>query len=259
VGAAPITTESITLRRFDFSETSQVAHLLTRSAGRLNGLAKGIKRSKRAALFDLFSYGRLSFVRKPAGQLQLVTEYDAIETFPGIRSSLERWHAALYFLELAIEMAPEGDPTNPALFDALLSGLRGLEAGEPESSRAIVVCFELEFLAHAGFAPRVASCLGCGTAVEKAKEPLRFVPGDGGFLCASCFLEPKPALATPVTKGALRILESLARRSTPAGEPIRAPKVPDDAVEELRAVLDAHVRAMIEKDLKTARFLRGGR
>jgi len=255
LAAAPVTTESITLRRFDFSDTSQVAHLLTRGAGRLNGIAKGIKRSKRAALFDLFSYGRLSYIGKPAGQLQLVTEYDAIETFPGIRSNLKRWHAALYFLELAHEMAPEADPTNPGLFDRLLSALRGLEAAEPEAAPAIVLCFELEFLALAGFAPRIASCLGCGASIERAEEPLRFVPGDGGFLCAKCFVEPKPALAQPVAKGALRILESLARRETPAGEPLRAPKVPAEALSRLRAVLDAHVRAVIEKELKTPRFL----
>lgn len=255
MGAAPLITESITLRRFDFSDTSQVAHLLTRGAGRLNGLAKGIKRSKRAALFDLFSYGRLSYVAKPAGQLQIVTEYDAIETFPGIRSSLPRLHAALYFLELAIELAPEGDPTNPALFDRLLSGLRGLEDAPAGAAKALVLCFELEFLALAGFAPRVASCLACATEIDKAREPLRFVPGDGGFLCADCFREPKPVLAQPVAKPALRVLKSLLARATPAGEPLRAPKVPGELVAELRAVLDAHVRAVLEKDLKTARFL----
>jgi len=254
--ASPVTTESLTLRRFDFSDTSQVAHLLTRSSGRLNALAKGIKRSKRAAIFDLFSHGRLTFLPRPSGQLQLVTEYDAIATFPAIRASLPRLHAALYFLELAIEIVPEGEP-NAAAFDTLLSGLRGLEAEAPASAPALVLSFELEFLSLGGFAPRAGSCLSCGKDVGRAPEPFRFSPGEGGFLCRDCFAArgPKPALAAPVARAALKILESLSRRETRAGERMTAPKLPDGAIPPLRSLMDAHVRATIEKDLKTARFL----
>ena len=43
----PVETDALVLRRFDYSETSQIARLYTRSEGRLSVIAKGIKRPNR--------------------------------------------------------------------------------------------------------------------------------------------------------------------------------------------------------------------
>jgi recombinational DNA repair protein (RecF pathway) len=70
--AVVTTTEAIVLRRFDFSENSQVGHLFTRQLGRVSVLARGIKRpgpDLRGPL-DLFSRAETR-LRQRRGDLQL--------------------------------------------------------------------------------------------------------------------------------------------------------------------------------------------
>ena len=79
-------TEALVLRRFDYSETSQIARLYTRSDGRLSVIAKGIKRPNRdlQGPLDLLCLADVAFAGGPETELLVLRRYHVVTGFPGL-------------------------------------------------------------------------------------------------------------------------------------------------------------------------------
>src|SRR5512146_2296347 len=107
--------QAITLRRLDYSETSQVLLFLTRDHGPRRLLAKGIKRGtkkKFATGIDLLEHGRVVFSSRTPGDSSLGTlmEWQQINLYIGLRTELARLYAAQYAAEVTAAMVEEADP-----------------------------------------------------------------------------------------------------------------------------------------------------
>jgi DNA repair protein RecO (recombination protein O) len=181
-----IETDALVLRRFDYSETSQIARLFTRSHGRISVIAKGIKRPNRdlQGPLDLLCHARVSFAPRPEAELLVLRSYHVVTGFPGLRDVLERLIAAFYLAELLCEGTRDHDP-DPPLFDLWLESFRALETSDPAGCDAIVLRAELGFLELGGFLPSLEACVHCRTALSPG-DPGRLVPGRGGVLCGAC-------------------------------------------------------------------------
>ena len=157
-----VETEAIVLRRFDYSESSQVAHLFTLHDGRVSGLAKGIKRPNAALKgpLDLFFRARVSYRRRRGTSLHLITRYEPITAHRRLRTRLERLYAAFYVTELAYDGTREDDP-NPELFAGLAASLEALSAASSAAVPAVVAATELGYLASTGLMPLVDACVRC--------------------------------------------------------------------------------------------------
>ncbi|HKB17274.1 MAG TPA: DNA repair protein RecO, partial [Planctomycetota bacterium] len=68
--------DAIVLRRFEYGETSRIAHLLTRERGRISVLAKGAHREKSPFLGALDHLNRIAVVysHRPGREVQILTE-----------------------------------------------------------------------------------------------------------------------------------------------------------------------------------------
>ena len=92
------------LRCTDYSESSQVAAILTPDLGQIHVLAKGTRRPRkdgRGAL-DLLNYCDLVLAQRPPGQLHILAEWSLREMFPRLRASLGCIWAACYAVEVAL-------------------------------------------------------------------------------------------------------------------------------------------------------------
>ena len=74
--------EALVLRRSDFLEADRRLTLLTPDRGRLNVVAKGVRRptSRMAGHLELFTLARVFVVRRRS--LDLVVQAETVETFP---------------------------------------------------------------------------------------------------------------------------------------------------------------------------------
>ena len=181
--------EALVLRVRDYSETSQIAALWTSAHGRVTGIAKGIRRDKRAAFDGPFEPGcryEVGFYPRPRGEgLCILSEASLSRRFERFRNALETWWAFSEAAEAVLLLTQEMDP-----HAGVLEALQDLLVGGSLSS------FQMRLLETTGHAPAVDRCAGCGAAIpEKARSGFAFWVG--GAVCGDCERGAGPVAVLP--------------------------------------------------------------
>jgi len=127
-------TPAIVLRTRDYMESDRIVTLLTEQAGKLGGIAKGAKASRRRFEHRLepFSHVMLYFRRRPHGQLVFITRAEAAGLEPfRLEDNLGRLALGAYMLDLADALTSEDAEASGAyrLLAEALSALGAVEAG----------------------------------------------------------------------------------------------------------------------------------
>lgn len=248
-----IETVGIVLRRFDYGDSSQIAHLITPAEGRVSVLAKAIKRPNPylKGPFDLFQLARLTFRPGRESDLGLLKRFEPITGFPGLRRSLPAIYGAFYLVDLFWEAIRE-NAGDPAAFQLLARALSALEDQGAGVSSAIVLAVELGLLETMGLAPALESCAHCGRPAPEGA--LRLRPQAGGFICSAC---PSGAgLVMELSGGDLRLLQSLWRAGPAHAERLRLTR---GQHRTLRRFMTEVVQAGFDRVFKTELFVRDAR
>ncbi|WP_341887585.1 DNA repair protein RecO [Variovorax sp. YR752] len=153
-GAAPLA--AYVLHRYDWSESSLILDLFTRTVGRVAVVAKGAKKphSNLRAVLLPFQRINVSLGRLPegegAGDIQTLRQAE----WAGGAAMLTgaALFSGFYLNELLMKLLARHDP-HPALFDAYAQTLPGLGAGEDERTQAALRAFELTLLKEIGLLP----------------------------------------------------------------------------------------------------------
>ncbi|MCP4592924.1 MAG: DNA repair protein RecO [bacterium] len=184
---ASIKDTGVTLRRLDFSESSQVMVFFTRAHGKVRAIGKGIKRSTRtrfAVGIDLLEVGDMVLSVRQARQEALATlvEWKAQRALAGLRERLGRLYAAQYAAETTTALLEDWDP-HPLLFDGLLTLLDGLCTAE--AVLPPTVAYQALLLHQVGAWPEFAVCVAC-RRTPATEGDLYFSSHEGGLLCRDC-------------------------------------------------------------------------
>ena len=195
-------TEAIVLRILDYGESDRIVTFCTSEFGKLRGIAKGARRSRKRFVNALepFSCSQILFSRRGPDSLALIESSDVICHFPAIRADLEKTLSASYLIDLTDQFTLE-DKKNEELFRLLLGFLHLLEAVPPRE--ALLRFFEIRLLKLSGYDPFLDHCLICKTPLDK-ETAYRFKSADGGLTCLAC--RPEGPDAIPVSLGTIRTL-----------------------------------------------------
>jgi DNA repair protein RecO (recombination protein O) len=175
---------ALVLSVIPFRESSIIASLLTRSQGRVSGIAKGVRRSpkapltlERGLLVELFLYV------KPHRDLHTIAEASVANYFPSIRADLGKLALRDAVLELVLKSAAASE-SHPELFDFALATLEHLEAAsaDPLPVSALWNFFH-GWARLLGFHPDLKCCRRCGG--DAAQGGLLAID-KGGIVCAAC-------------------------------------------------------------------------
>ena len=109
--------EGIVIKRQNFGEAGKIITLFTREKGKINLLAKGIRKttSKRAGSLELFNRVKISAV-KGRGELDTLTEVLLVENFARWRKYLGRITIAYQLCEVVDRLTPDRQP-HPEIFE----------------------------------------------------------------------------------------------------------------------------------------------
>lgn len=171
-------TNAVVLRTYKLKEADRIVVMMTEHEGKVRAIAKGARKSKRTgALLDSMAHIDVQLYRGK-GDLDTVTQVQAIDTFMSIRSDLDRFTRAASFLEATDYVTPDREP-HDRLYRMLVGALRTVAKDNPTLTSA---GFFLKLLALEGLEPVFDRCINCG-----ATEPLvAFDPINSGTKCSSC-------------------------------------------------------------------------
>ena len=202
--ATPQHSLAIVLRWRSYGESDKIVTFLTQDCGKLTGIAKGAKRSRRrfANSLEPLARVRVYFRRRPQATLAFVESCDLLSS-PGSLVEPLRFAYGSYLIELTDQLTVEDHPVRE-LYALLEEALAALEA-RPATS-AFLRSFELQLLVRAGFAPPLDRCSQC-QRVLLATGPAFFHINHGTFRCSGC--RGQEDALVPVTDGVLPQLNSL--------------------------------------------------
>jgi DNA repair protein RecO (recombination protein O) len=177
-----IQTPAIILTVKDIGEADRLVTFLTPAKGRLTGLAKHAKKSRKrfANVLEPLNRVDLFLSARAGGDLEFLQKGELVQAFPTLRRDLPRLGAAAVLAELAAELASPPEASGP-VFAALEEALVRLENVQPPAS--LLVSRALHLLKLGGYGFHLSACLICG---QEPGPPLYFSIPRGALVCGRC-------------------------------------------------------------------------
>ncbi len=234
---ATIKDNAIVLRLMDWSETSQIAVLLTREHGKLSATAKGAKRQTPSVMakfsggLELLSRGEAVLMTKPTRELANLIEWDLADGCWPVRRDLRAFELAMYSVDLAHHLLHDHDP-HPASFDALAKCLQS------PTDPAALLRYQWALIDDCGYRPTIDRDVQTGEALPDGVQTLGFSATAGGLV-----IDNGAGDRWRVRRGTIELLAALQD-----GQPIDASA---EGVDRANRLLCAYARTILDKHLPT--------
>ncbi len=191
--------EAVVLRSIRLGEADRIVTLVTPRHGKVRAVAKGVRRTRSRFGGRLEPLTQVSVLCWKGRELDIVTQAEVLDNFRAVREELDRLAAASAMLEVADQVAQEGQP-GPELYRMLVGALRTLASppAPPTGPPPLIVpAFFWKLLVLEGSAPILDACARCGATGDLVAFDL----GEGGVLCRSC---RRGAAVSPEALGLVR-------------------------------------------------------
>ena len=238
-------TEAIVIKKTKLGEADRILTLLTPGRGKLQAVAKGVRRprSKLSGHLELLSHSQVSLAR--GRNLDTITGSQTLDAFLPLRESLERTAYGLYLAELVNQFTPE-EAGAEALFRLLLDTLQ--ELCQADISELLLRRFELRVLEIAGYRPELNVCASCHKPLTERGNA--FSPDAGGVVCPLC--RSTRTLAYPISEVAVQTLRFLQENDYPG---VRSLRVEGPVSREVEAVLRSYLGYLLEREIRSTAWL----
>jgi len=196
--------QAIILRSRAYGESDKIVTFLTSDAGKLTGIAKGAKNSRRrfANCLDPFTCVRVHFRVRAGASLVFMDSCDLLRP-PAEFTDPIKFAYGSYLTELVDQLTAEAQPVNE-LYALLAEGLEELRNGA--ATAAFLRGFELRLLHGAGYGPELRHCTRCHRVLEPAGRAF-LDPVHGSILCGNCRAVGESFI--PVAGQTLSVLEAI--------------------------------------------------
>ncbi len=244
----------ICLRKFEYSETSQILTLFGREHGLVRVMAKGAHRRTKAGAskfdggIDLLDKGQAVFTYEPSRELQTLTEWRLFDGHLELRKDLRSIYLALYAAELISVLFEAHDP-HPNLFDRFEQTLKALATPRREE---MFLAFELELLREGGYLPELNACIACGQVIDNGAAG-GFSPARSGVICRNCESVIHDRLS--LDPRLLRLMQTLLRLPRQQGTIQRLPQLTRHQTDPLNRILAAHIQHTLGRRLKLVDYV----
>jgi len=245
------TTNAIVIRSLNYGESDKILTFFSKDFGKLKGIAKGARRSRKRFqnALGLFSHLRLIFFDKEGMGLVRAESCDILHSFPKIKEDLKKILYGSYYLELVNEMAGEREANSEA-FGLLLSFLSNLEEMDPQEEQLRL--FEIRMLSLFGYRPNMGKCGLCKKGWEDLQEipTVFFSLEKGALVCERCSKMWNNLI--PLSLGTARLIEKISQMELSKIQRLRFTL---QALSESRELLPKFISYQLGKELKSLKTL----
>ncbi len=188
-------TEAIIIDSIDYGESDRIVSMYTALYGKIRGMAKGAKRSRKRFPNTLETFYHVVAEVTVRKGLYWIHHCSLVEGFYGIREEIERFTYGGLFLEMVTRFTGEGHPVD-GLFPLLLGYLRRLDRAEDPAT--LTLTHSIRLLDLLGYRPVLSRCVRCEGEIGEALFDYR----QGGTVCHGC-----KEGAIPISQGLLKALQ----------------------------------------------------
>lgn len=233
---------AVVIGAMDYREADRIVTLFTLEHGRVRGIARGARKSRRRFGASLELFARVRARLQLRDGLSPLLEADLVTVYPGIRRDLPRIALAGYCCELVDHFLPDGMP-NPRLFRLLVTLLEHLDqsAAAPEDRRF----FEVNLLNILGYRPPLDACPACGADLGLTGGLLA---GGGmhGIPCPTC-----ANTGRSISSATIQALRKSLRTGRFGAVPFTG-----ESLTEAGELLDRAIAGHLHRPIKSLAFLR---
>jgi DNA repair protein RecO (recombination protein O) len=241
--------EAFVLGTTELGEADLIVTLLTERHGKVRGVARAARRSRRrfGGLLEPLTRVRASWFGREGRDLQRLDNLDGVRSFAAMQAEPLRQAACAVLAEVASGFSHEGqaDPEEFRLLGAVLDALE--QDGPP---RLLLRYFEYWTLRVHGLLPDLTRCALCGAPLAAAR-PVRVSRGRGP-LCDACprLADEREAMLGTSDRAFLDAARSLGPAALGRARP------PLRAARALETLLRGALEAFAERSFRTYRHFR---
>lgn len=236
--------EAIVLRSYPLREADLLVAFFTRAEGKVRGVARAAKKSKRrfGGALEPLTYVRVWYEDRERQELARVDSCEVLESPLAERVDYPRAVALGYVAEVLEQLLPEREASD-AMFRLALSVLGQLRAG---AIWMPLTYFDLWMVRLTGLLPELGACIACGKALNGSRA--YFHPLADGLMCAA----DKRLASAEMSKESRALAAEMFR--APIEQFAGAPW-PRQRAAELRKFLEQRIELHLEKKLVTGAML----
>ncbi len=208
--------EAIVLRTYPLGDADRLVSVLTRTDGRLRGVAQGARRPKSrfGAALEPLTYLRLWFYQTETRDLVRIRQCEILESFLDVHSDYRSSLVMSLAAEITDAVIPEREPQDAA-FRLLLHVVRGLR--QTHQASLALGYFLVWTIRLAGWLPDLDRCSSCGRPVipgppfaasSVSPEPMYWSLSQPGLCCSQCRRPGMHELTADTLAAARRMLSA---------------------------------------------------
>jgi DNA repair protein RecO (recombination protein O) len=239
--------EAIVLRTYPLREADLLVTLFTRAEGKVRGVARSAKKSKRrfGGALEPLTYVRAFYEDRERQELVRLDACEVLESPLATEVSYSRAVGLAHVAELLDELLPDRE-ANDAVFRLTLSVLHGMMGSDVWMP---VTYFELWLTRLVGFLPELTECIVCGQSLNGSRAYFHALAD--GLMCPA-----DKRLASSEISSESRLLATQMFRAPV--ESFAGMPWPKQQAADLRKFLIQILQRHIEKKLVTAGMLEKG-
>lgn len=238
--------EGVVLRHKEWGEADRLLTLFTRELGKIQAIAKGVRKPRSRKAGHLEPFTRASMLLARGRDLYILTQAEAIETFTALKNDLVNLGYGFYVIETLTSFTYE-EGENRSLYRLLVNTLTRLNRGD--DPKLATHYYEIRLLDFAGFRPHLFVCAQCESKI--LAEDQFFSALQGGVLCPNCGRRSPDS--QPISKDALRYLRHFQRSSY--RDVLRA-RIKPAINTEIENLISFYMTYTLERTLYTPSFLK---
>lgn len=240
----PKQSEALILRTYPFHEADLLVTLFTRAEGKVRGVAKSAKRSKRrfGGALEPLTHVVAHWEEKEKQELARLDSCDVIASPLATEVTYPRVVALSYVAEVIDQLLPDHEPSDD-IFRLALSVIRRLQG---DSLWMPLTYFDLWMVRLIGLLPDLSHCMACGATLNGSRAYFHALAD--GLLCA----RDKRLASTEISADSRALAAEMFRAPL---ESFDGPPWPRQRAADLRKFLAQRIQRHIEKKLVTATML----
>lgn len=242
---ASVKTFGIVLKGTNFGEADKILTILTERLGKVKAIAKGVRKMKSHLAGSLEPFMLVDLQLHEGRTFHIVTGARIKNDFPEIHTDLGKIAKAFFLGELVDKFVAENHPV-PDIFELLKQALAFLEYNNRDLT---IRAFELKIIEAAGFNPELFECVHCKENISAGENFWDDV--EGGVICGGC--QAKIHHGKEIDDETIKLFRFIVQNEY---KKINLLKLNPKTEMEAENILSEYIRNILEKDLKSQRFLK---